>query len=191
MGLDLASGYLQLEDGAPGVLGPLPVTPSVGGLAPFTNFSYALQWLTFGLIALIALGYFIRLEVLQRRGRRDRRGARADLRRALAGDETEDPGVRGDRLSRPRRRAGGGRAAAAGAAAPPGVTLAALSTATGISVSTLSRLESGQRRPTLELLLPLAQAHGVPIDELVGAPPTGDPRVHLRPVRRDDMTLSR
>ena len=79
------------------MLGPLPVTPTVGGLAPFTNFSYALQWLTFGLIALIALGYFIRLEVLQRRGRGDRRGARADLRRALAGDETEDPGVRGDR----------------------------------------------------------------------------------------------
>ena len=65
-----------------------------------------------------------------------------------------------------------------------GVTLAELHAATGISVSTLSRLESGGRRPTLELLLPLARAHGVPIDELVGAPPTGDPRVHLRPVRR-------
>ena len=37
------------------------------------------------------------------------------------------------------------------------VTLAALSRSTGISVSTLSRLESGQRRPTLELLLPLAR----------------------------------
>lgn len=61
-------------------------------------------------------------------------------------------------------------------------TLADLSEATGISISTLSRLESGHRRPTLELLLPLAQAHGVPIDELVGAPPTGDPRIHLRPV---------
>jgi transcriptional regulator with XRE-family HTH domain len=34
-----------------------------------------------------------------------------------------------------------------------GSTLAQLSEATGISVSTLSRLESGQRRPTLELLL--------------------------------------
>lgn len=68
-------------------------------------------------------------------------------------------------------------------------TLAALAEATGISVSTLSRLESGQRRPTLELLLPLARAHGVQIDELVGAPPTGDPRVHMRPVRRRDMTL--
>lgn len=67
-------------------------------------------------------------------------------------------------------------------------TLAALAEATGISVSTLSRLESGQRRPTLELLLPLARAHGVPIDELVGAPPTGDPRVHMRPVSRHGMT---
>jgi len=69
------------------------------------------------------------------------------------------------------------------------VTLTDLSAATGISVSTLSRLESGQRRPTLELLLPLARAHGVQIDELVDAPPTGDPRVHLRPIRRGAMTM--
>jgi len=62
-----------------------------------------------------------------------------------------------------------------------GDTLAHLSETTGISVSTLSRLESGARRPTLELLLPLARAHQVPLDELVDAPPTGDPRVHLRP----------
>lgn len=68
-------------------------------------------------------------------------------------------------------------------------TLADLATATGISVSTLSRLESGRRRPNLELLLPLARAHGVPIDELVGAPPTGDPRVHMRPVTRHGMTM--
>ena len=62
-----------------------------------------------------------------------------------------------------------------------GATLTQLSATTGISVSTLSRLESGDRRPTLELLLPLARAHQVPLDELVDAPPTGDPRVHLRP----------
>ncbi|MET8910513.1 XRE family transcriptional regulator [Micromonospora sp. NPDC004551] len=68
-------------------------------------------------------------------------------------------------------------------------TLAELSAATGISVSTLSRLESGSRRPTLELLLPLARAHGVTLDELVGAPPTGDPRIHLRPVTRHGMTM--
>ncbi|MGN6680813.1 MAG: helix-turn-helix domain-containing protein [Streptosporangiaceae bacterium] len=68
-------------------------------------------------------------------------------------------------------------------------TLADLSEATGISVSTLSRLESGTRRPTLELLLPLASAHGVTLDELVDAPPTGDPRIHLRPVSRHGMTM--
>jgi transcriptional regulator with XRE-family HTH domain len=68
-------------------------------------------------------------------------------------------------------------------------TLAALSGATGISVSTLSRLESGTRKPTLELLLPLAKAYGVTLDELVDAPPTGDPRIHLRPVSRRGMTM--
>jgi transcriptional regulator with XRE-family HTH domain len=62
-----------------------------------------------------------------------------------------------------------------------GVTLAALAEATGISKSTLSRLEGGQRRPSLELLLPIAQAHQVPLDELVGAPEVGDPRVRLAP----------
>ena len=70
-----------------------------------------------------------------------------------------------------------------------GATLAALSASTGISVSTLSRLESGQRRPTLELLLPLARVHQVPLDDLVGAPETGDPRVHPRPVVRNGVTM--
>jgi transcriptional regulator with XRE-family HTH domain len=69
------------------------------------------------------------------------------------------------------------------------VTLTDLAADTGISVSTLSRLESGQRRPTLELLLKLARAYGIALDELVDAPATGDPRVHLRPVRRHDMTM--
>jgi transcriptional regulator with XRE-family HTH domain len=70
-----------------------------------------------------------------------------------------------------------------------GVTLAGLAATTGISQSTLSRLESGQRRPNLELLLPLARAHGVPLDELVGAPHTGDPRVHIRPIQRHNRTF--
>lgn len=68
-------------------------------------------------------------------------------------------------------------------------TLTELSQATGISVSTLSRLESGQRRPNLELLLPLARAYGVALDDLIGAPTTGDPRVHLRPITRNGMTM--
>ena len=68
-------------------------------------------------------------------------------------------------------------------------TLADLSAETGISVSTLSRLESGTRKPTLELLLPLARAHQVSLDELVDAPPTGDPRVTLKPVTGHGMTM--
>ncbi|MFE9765318.1 helix-turn-helix domain-containing protein [Streptomyces sp. NPDC005808] len=62
-----------------------------------------------------------------------------------------------------------------------GVTLAALAEATGISKSTLSRLEAGQRRPSLEVLLPIAHVYQVPLDELVGAPEVGDPRVRLKP----------
>jgi transcriptional regulator with XRE-family HTH domain len=70
-----------------------------------------------------------------------------------------------------------------------GMTLAELAETTGISVSTLSRLESGGRRPTLELLLPLARAYQVTLDELVDAPATGDPRVHPRPIVRDGSTF--
>ncbi|NEW70727.1 MULTISPECIES: helix-turn-helix domain-containing protein [Streptomyces] len=70
-----------------------------------------------------------------------------------------------------------------------GITLADLAARTGVSESTLSRLESGQRRPTLELLLPLARIHDVPLDDLVGAPRTGDPRIHLKPIRRFGMTF--
>ncbi|MEU5179653.1 XRE family transcriptional regulator [Streptomyces longwoodensis] len=69
-----------------------------------------------------------------------------------------------------------------------GATLAGLSAATGISVSTLSRLESGLRRPSLELLLPIARAHEVALDELVGAPAVRDPRVRARPVVRHGRT---
>jgi transcriptional regulator with XRE-family HTH domain len=70
-----------------------------------------------------------------------------------------------------------------------GVTLAALSESTGISKSTLSRLETGQRRASLELLLPLAQAYRVPLDDLVGAPEVGDPRVRLKASKRNGRTV--
>lgn len=70
-----------------------------------------------------------------------------------------------------------------------GTTLSQLAETTGISVSTLSRLESGERRPSLELLLPLARAYQVPLDELVGSPPVGDPRVRLKPIKRAGSTV--
>ena len=61
------------------------------------------------------------------------------------------------------------------------MTLTSVAKATGISKSTMSRLETGQRRPTLELLLALSHAYRVPLDDLVAAPEQGDPRLQLKP----------
>ncbi len=66
------------------------------------------------------------------------------------------------------------------------ITLTDLAEETGISTSTLSRLEAGLRRPTLEQLLPLARAYSVSLDELVDAPETGDPRINMRPIEGGD-----
>ncbi|MEU2971755.1 XRE family transcriptional regulator [Nocardiopsis alba] len=91
-------------------------------------------------------------------------------------DETEDVlDVVGPRLRALRRARG--------------ITLADLAVTIGVSESTLSRLESGRRRATLELLLPLARTYDVPLDDLVGAPRTGDPRIHLKPIRRFGMVF--
>ena len=62
-----------------------------------------------------------------------------------------------------------------------GLTLTGVAESTGISKSTLSRLETGGRRPTLELLLALSHAYRVPLDDLVAAPEEGDPRIRLKP----------
>lgn len=70
-----------------------------------------------------------------------------------------------------------------------GLTLAELSEETGISASTLSRLESGGRRPTLDLLIRLAAVYRASLDDLVGAPQIADPRVHPKPFYRDGTAI--
>ena len=70
-----------------------------------------------------------------------------------------------------------------------GLTLTEVADRTGISKSTLSRLENGQRKASLELLLPLAQTYRVPLDDLVGAPQLGDPRIQLKPRRVHGRTV--
>jgi len=70
-----------------------------------------------------------------------------------------------------------------------GVSLADLARATGFSTSTLSRLESGQRKPGLELLLPITAALGIPLDEIVAAPRIVDPRVPQQPTKKDGRVL--
>jgi cytochrome oxidase assembly protein ShyY1 len=66
-GRQIDPGYLLLVAGQPGELGVLPLPATTDG--PF--LSYAWQWLSFGLMAVFGLGYFVRLELLQRRGPND------------------------------------------------------------------------------------------------------------------------
>ncbi|MBA3907255.1 MAG: helix-turn-helix transcriptional regulator [Pseudonocardiales bacterium] len=70
-----------------------------------------------------------------------------------------------------------------------GMTLTDVAEATGISKSTLSRLETGQRRPTLELLLALSHTYRLPLDDLVAAPEEGDPRIRLKASRVKGRTV--
>lgn len=69
------------------------------------------------------------------------------------------------------------------------MTLTGVAHTTGISKSTLSRLETGQWRPTLELLLALSQTYRVPLEDLVAAPEVGDPRTRLKPGHVKDRTV--
>lgn len=62
-----------------------------------------------------------------------------------------------------------------------GLTLASVAAQAGLSVSSLSRIETRNRQPTLDMLIPLARTYRVSLDQLVAAPNTGDPRVHLEP----------
>lgn len=61
------------------------------------------------------------------------------------------------------------------------LTLEEVAEQSGISISALSRTETGKRKPTLDVLIPLARSYRVSLDSIVAAPPTGDPRVHLEP----------
>lgn len=58
-GIPMQPGYFALVDGQPGVLAALPLPVIDSG--PF--FSYALQWITFGIMAPIGIGYLIYSEL--------------------------------------------------------------------------------------------------------------------------------
>jgi cytochrome oxidase assembly protein ShyY1 len=77
-GVRLEPGYLELVDGAPGVLSALPLPQ----LDPGPSFAYALQWITFGVMAPLGLAYFAWKEATEGR-REDNRSP--DM------DDTEDP----------------------------------------------------------------------------------------------------
>ena len=70
-----------------------------------------------------------------------------------------------------------------------GWTLDDLAERAGMSASTLSRLESGKRQASLELLIPLTRQLGIRVDDLL-EPVDRDPRVRRVAVRREGMTVA-
>ena len=68
------------------------------------------------------------------------------------------------------------------------LTLEALAEATGISPSTLSRLEAGKRAPNLELLLPVTRVLRLSLDDLLMWTAPG-PRVRPRTRRFGNLTV--
>lgn len=65
--IDLAGPYVQLVEDQPGGLSVTPIPHLDAG--PF--LSYGIQWIAFGIVAPIGLGYFIYAEIKQRRRERD------------------------------------------------------------------------------------------------------------------------
>jgi transcriptional regulator with XRE-family HTH domain len=73
-----------------------------------------------------------------------------------------------------------------------GLTLDQVADLTGIGASTLSRLEAGHRRPSLDLLVPLAAAYQTPLEGLVAVVEhAGEPPVVHSPQRRRGITAQR
>jgi cytochrome oxidase assembly protein ShyY1 len=69
----LTGSYVQLIDNQPGGLGVLPLPHLDAG--PF--LSYGIQWIVFGIVAPIGLGYFVYSELKARRREREAQQAAA------------------------------------------------------------------------------------------------------------------
>ncbi|WP_460718375.1 SURF1 family cytochrome oxidase biogenesis protein [Nocardia heshunensis] len=80
---DGRGGYLQLDTGQPGAFTPDPLPQLDAG--PY--LSYGLQWLAFGVMAPLGLGYFVYAEIRARR----REKAEATAQPAAATGEPESP----------------------------------------------------------------------------------------------------
>ncbi|MDH6194986.1 cytochrome oxidase assembly protein ShyY1 [Mycobacterium frederiksbergense] len=80
-GVPLTGSYLQLVADQPGGLGVLSLPHLDAG--PF--LSYGIQWIAFGIVAPLGLGYFVYAELRQRR--RERAAGPAQPARELTGEE--------------------------------------------------------------------------------------------------------
>ena len=70
-----------------------------------------------------------------------------------------------------------------------GLTLEDVAVKAGMSISTLSRLESGKRQASLELLVPITRQLGIRIDDLVREDSI-DPRVRRPPIHRHGLVIA-
>lgn len=85
LGVPLAGSYLQLAADQPGGLGVLELPHLDSG--PF--LSYGIQWIAFGIVAPLGLGYFAWSEIQARR--RERAAAEALSAGEPAGEDTPEP----------------------------------------------------------------------------------------------------
>ncbi|WP_253890631.1 SURF1 family cytochrome oxidase biogenesis protein [Actinokineospora diospyrosa] len=84
--IEIKPGYLQLEEGSPGVLGALPLPQLEAG--PF--LSYALQWIAFGAMALLGLFYFTWREIKPGGSLAEDKPKRQSVAEILAEDEARE-----------------------------------------------------------------------------------------------------
>jgi cytochrome oxidase assembly protein ShyY1 len=82
-GVPLAGSYLQLVDDQPGGLGTIGLPHLDAG--PF--LSYGIQWIAFGIIAPIGVGYFVLAEVKQRRREKAQTDSRAAATEPLTSEQ--------------------------------------------------------------------------------------------------------
>lgn len=82
-GTDLAADYVQLSADEPGVLHPIPIPQLDRG----NHLSYGYQWIAFGIMAPLGLGYFLISEIRQRR----RQAANDERQDAAALDDADSP----------------------------------------------------------------------------------------------------
>ena len=119
-GLDMRPGYFQLDEGQSGVLGALPLPKLEAG--PF--FSYALQWITFGAMALLGWLYFTVRELKPGGALAEERpsGRRKSVAEQLAEDDAADAAEAAEAAEAAGATPGPEAAAAprAHAEAPPG-----------------------------------------------------------------------
>jgi len=85
----LAGSYLQLVEGQPGGLGVIDIPHLDSG--PY--LSYGIQWIAFGIVAPIGVGYFVLAEIRQRRLEKPQSTS------AAAGPDPDEPQTTEDKLA--------------------------------------------------------------------------------------------